>query len=84
MVGLGETEAEMVQVFKDLLKVGCKFLSIGQYLAPSGEFEKVIEYVNPAQFKRYEELAYDLGFEYVKASPYARSSYMAHQYLKED
>ena len=84
MVGLGETEAEMVQVFKDLLEVGCKFLSIGQYLAPSGEFEKVIEYVNPAQFKRYEELAYDLGFEYVKASPYARSSYMAHQYLKED
>ncbi len=84
MVGLGETEAEMVQVFKDLLKIGCKFLSIGQYLAPSGEFEKVIEYVNPAQFKRYEELAYDLGFEYVKASPYARSSYMAHQYLKED
>ena len=41
MVGLGETEAEMVQVFKDLLKIGCKFLSIGQYLAPSGEFEKV-------------------------------------------
>ena len=81
MVGLGETEAEMVQVFKDLLEVGCKFLSIGQYLAPSGEFEKVIEYVNPAQFKRYEEIAYDLGFEYVKASPYARSSYMAHQYL---
>ncbi len=83
MVGLGETEEEMIQVFKDLLSVGCKFLSIGQYLAPSGDFEKVIEYVKPEQFKRYEQLAYDLGFEFVKASPYARSSYMAHQYLQE-
>ena len=81
MVGLGETEAEMVQVFKDLLEVGCKFLSIGQYLAPSGEFEKVIEYVNPEQFEKYEKIAYDMGFEFVKASPYARSSYMAHHYL---
>lgn len=83
MVGLGETEDEMIAVFKDLLGVGCKFLSIGQYLAPSGDFEKVIEYVKPEQFKRYEQLAYDLGFEFVKASPYARSSYMAHQYLQE-
>lgn len=81
MVGLGETEDEMVQVFKDLLSVGCKFLSIGQYLAPSGEYEKVIEYVKPEQFERYEKIAYDLGFEYIKASPYARSSYMAHHYL---
>ncbi|MCG3679703.1 lipoyl synthase [Aliarcobacter butzleri] len=81
MVGLGETEEEMVQVFKDLLTVGCKFLSIGQYLAPSGDYEKVIEFVKPEQFARYEKLAYDLGFEFVKASPYARSSYMAHHYL---
>lgn len=84
MVGLGETEEEMIQVFKDLLAVGCKFLSIGQYLAPSGEYEKVIEYVKPEQFERYEKLAMDLGFDFVKASPYARSSYMAHEYLKED
>jgi len=81
MVGLGETQEEIVQVFKDLLNVGCKFLSIGQYLAPSGEYEKVIEYVKPEQFAKYEKLAYDLGFEFVKASPYARSSYMAHHYL---
>lgn len=81
MVGLGETEDEMVQVFKDLLNVGCKFLSIGQYLAPSSEYEKVIEYVKPEQFARYEKLALNLGFLYVKSSPYARSSYMAHHYL---
>lgn len=81
MVGLGETEEEMVQVFKDLIAVGCKFLSIGQYLAPSGEYEKVVEYVKPEQFERYKKLALDLGFEFVHSTPYARSSYMAHEYL---
>ncbi|XPV81103.1 MAG: lipoyl synthase [Halarcobacter sp.] len=81
MVGLGETEEEMVQVFKDLVAVGCKFLSIGQYLAPSGEYEKVKEYVKPEQFERYKKLALDLGFEFVHATPYARSSYLAHEYL---
>ena len=81
MVGLGETEEEMVQVFKDLIEVGCKFLSIGQYLAPSGDYEKVKEFVRPEQFDRYKKLALDLGFEFVHSTPYARSSYMAHEYL---
>lgn len=81
MVGLGETEEEMVQVFKDLINVGCKFLSIGQYLAPSGDFEKVYEFVRPEQFDRYKKICLDLGFEFVHSTPYARSSYMAHEYL---
>lgn len=81
MVGLGESEEEMVQVFKDLLDAGCKLLSIGQYLAPSGEYEKVKEYVHPDQFSRYKEIALDLGFEYVQSTPYTRSSYLAHEYL---
>ncbi|APW65043.1 MULTISPECIES: lipoyl synthase [Arcobacteraceae] len=81
MVGLGETEEEMVQVFKDLINVGCKFLSIGQYLAPSGDYATVKEYVKPEQFERYKTLAMDLGFEFVHSTPYARSSYMAHEYL---
>jgi len=86
MVGLGETPEEMEQVFKDLLEVGCKFLSIGQYLAPSGEFEKVKEFVHPEQFALYKRTALDMGFEFVHSTPYARSSYMAHEYLsnKED
>jgi lipoyl synthase len=84
MVGLGETEDEMVQVFKDLLAVGCKFLSIGQYLAPSGDYEKVIEFVRPEQFDRYKTLALDLGFEFVHSTPYARSSYLAHEYLSDN
>ena len=84
MVGLGETEDEMIQVFKDLLAVGCKFLSIGQYLAPSGDYEKVIEFVRPEQFARYKTLALDLGFEFVHSTPYARSSYLAHEYLSNN
>jgi lipoyl synthase len=84
MVGLGETEEEMVQVFKDLVAVGCKFLSIGQYLAPSGDYEKVIEFVKPEQFARYKTLALDLGFEFVHSTPYARSSYLAHEYLSNN
>ena len=86
MVGLGETPEEMEQVFKDLIEVGCKFLSIGQYLAPSGEFEKVKEFVHPEQFALYKRTALDMGFEFVHSTPYARSSFMAHEYLsnKED
>ena len=82
MVGLGETQEEVIQVMKDLLEVGCKLLSIGQYLAPSNEYEKVVEYVTPQQFDEYKKIALDMGFEYVHASPYARSSYMAHEYVK--
>ncbi|RXJ60355.1 lipoyl synthase [Candidatus Marinarcus aquaticus] len=81
MVGLGETQEEMVQVFQDLLDVGCKFLSIGQYLAPSGDYEKVKEFVTPEQFALYKRTALDMGFEFVHSTPYARSSYMAHEYL---
>jgi lipoic acid synthetase len=83
MVGLGETEEEMIQVFKDLREVGCTLLSIGQYLAPSANFEKVVEYVKPSQFERYKKLALDMGFEYVHSSPYTRSSYLAHEYIGE-
>ena len=82
MVGLGETKEEVVDVMKDLLSVGCKLLSIGQYLAPSNEFEKVVEYVTPQQFEEYKQIALDMGFDYVHSSPYARSSYMAHEYVE--
>lgn len=82
MVGLGESEEEVVAVFRDLLGVGCRFLSIGQYLAPSKACEKVIEYVTPEQFAKYKQIALEMGFAFVHATPYARSSYMAHTYLE--
>lgn len=79
MVGLGENEAEVVYVLKDLRKHGCDFLTVGQYLAPSKLHEPVAEYVHPDQFKRYKDIALDLGFEFVASSPLVRSSYMAHE-----
>jgi len=80
MVGLGESVQEMEAVFADLLEVGCSYLSIGQYLAPSNEYERVVEYVRPSQFEAYKKTALEMGFEYVHSSPYTRSSYMAHEY----
>ncbi len=81
MLGLGESEEEVVEVFEDLLSVGCRFLSIGQYLAPSKKHTPVVEYIKPEQFERYKSIALDLGFRFVHSSPYTRSSYMAHEYL---
>ncbi len=81
MLGLGESEEEVVKVFEDLLSVGCRFLSIGQYLAPSKKHTPVVEYIKPEQFERYKSIALDLGFRFVHSSPYTRSSYMAHEYL---
>ena len=81
MVGFGESEKEMIELFQDLLSVGCKLLSIGQYLPPSDKFEELVEYVLPEQFDKYKSIAYDMGFKFVHSSPYTRSSFMAHEYL---
>lgn len=77
MVGLGETEDQVHLLMKDLRQVDCDFLTIGQYLAPSKEHLDVVEYVHPEVFKRYEEMAYELGFKHVASAPFVRSSYNA-------
>jgi lipoic acid synthetase len=82
MLGFGESKDEMIELFSNLLDVDCKFLSMGQYLAPSGNYEKVVEYVKPEVFLEYKNIAYEMGFSFVHSSPYTRSSYMAHTYLE--
>ena len=82
MVGLGETEDEMIQVLADLREAGCSFLSIGQYLAPSRSHARVNEFIPPEQFERYREQAMALGFTHVESGPYVRSSYLADRYLE--
>lgn len=77
MVGLGETENEMIEAMKDLREVGCDILTIGQYLRPKSKRLQVEEFVTPQQFKRYEELGKELGFLYVASGPFVRSSYRA-------
>ena len=80
MLGLGETEGEIIQVMGDLLAAGCAYLSLGQYLAPSRNHYPVQAYVPPEIFDSYREKALAMGFRHVESGPYVRSSYHAGQY----
>ena len=82
MLGLGETEEEVCAVMKDLRLVGCDFLSIGQYLAPSSRHYPVKEYISPQKFDNYKNKGEDLGFLHIESAPYVRSSYAAAEYLQ--
>ena len=77
MLGLGETETEVLAVFQDLLAVGVNCLTIGQYLRPSREHLPVVDYIHPDQFKKLADDAYRLGFLHVASGPLVRSSYHA-------
>lgn len=79
MLGLGETEAEVEQVFKDLREDGCDRITIGQYLKPSKDSLEVVEYTKPEKFDFWKLKAIELGFTWVMSSPFARSSYFAEQ-----
>lgn len=82
MVGLGETEDEVLNTLKDLFDSGCRVVTIGQYLSPSIENLEVKEYITPEQFEKYKKSAYEIGFRHVEAGPLVRSSYMADKALK--
>jgi lipoic acid synthetase len=77
MVGLGETEAEVLETMRDLRGVGVGILTLGQYLRPSAWHLPVIEWVTPARFASYREAGRALGFRYVASGPLVRSSYRA-------
>ena len=80
MLGMGETEEEVLGVLRDLREVGCSYLSIGQYLAPSRRHYPVQEYVPPERFESLRLLALEIGFSHVESGPYVRSSYHAGKY----
>jgi lipoic acid synthetase len=77
MLGLGETEAEVIEVMQDLVAHGCSMLTLGQYLQPSRDHLAVQEYIHPEQFDRYAKIAKELGFAQVASAPLVRSSYHA-------
>ena len=79
MLGLGETDAQIEQVLRDLRDAGCDRITIGQYLKPSKDSLEVIEYVTPAKFDLWKQKAVELGFSWVISGPFARSSYFAEQ-----
>lgn len=82
MLGLGETEQELIDAFRNLRSVGCDFLSLGQYLQPSSRHFPVQEYIPLDKFQEFKKQALNLGFLYVASGPYVRSSYLAEEYLK--
>ncbi|UZQ51204.1 lipoyl synthase [Clostridium kluyveri] len=82
MLGLGEKEEDIIKVLKDLRKVDCDIVTIGQYLSPSSKHHAVVEYVHPDVFKKYKEIALDLGFKFVSSAPLVRSSYHADEMIK--
>jgi len=79
MVGLGETEEEILQVMRDLRAHNVDMLTIGQYLQPSEHHLPVRSYVHPDTFKMYEEEAYKMGFTHAAVGAMVRSSYHADQ-----
>ncbi len=77
MVGLGERQSEVEAVMADLRDAGCDILTIGQYLSPSSGHLPVVEFIEPAVFDVYREIAMRMRFRAVASGPFVRSSYNA-------
>ena len=82
ILGMGEREREVLHTFVDLKRAGCRYLTIGQYLAPSKDHLPVARYVPPEEFERWAEIALSMGFTRVASGPLVRSSYRAHEMLE--
>ena len=79
MVGLGETEEEILEVIAGAAEHGCQIMTIGQYLRPSDWHLPVEKYYHPDEFEEIKRKGEDLGLAYIEAGPLVRSSYMAHR-----
>jgi len=82
MLGLGETEEEVIQTMNDLRSVGVDIMTIGQYLQPTTKHLPVKEFVTPEQFEKYKQIGLAKGFRFVESSPLVRSSYRAEKHMK--
>jgi lipoic acid synthetase len=80
MLGLGETEVELVTAMRDLRDAQCDILTLGQYLQPTRAHLPVVEYVTPQKFQEYGAIARDMGFVHVASGPMVRSSYHADEF----
>jgi lipoyl synthase len=81
MLGLGETEAEVLETMQDLLTAGVDILTLGQYLQPTKGHLPVDAFIHPDVFKKYKETGLQMGFRYVESGPLVRSSYHAEKHL---
>lgn len=83
MLGLGETQEEVVGVLKDLRAVGVDAVTIGQYLRPTMRHLPVNEFIHPSVFKEYERIGNEMGFAFVASAPFVRSSYNAIEFSRK-
>ncbi len=83
MLGLGETQDEVVRTLSDLRAVGVDAVTIGQYLRPTMRHLPVAEYIHPTVFKEYERIGEEMGFAFVASGPFIRSSYNAIEFSKK-
>jgi lipoic acid synthetase len=81
MLGLGESEDEILEAMEDTVKLGVKVFTIGQYLRPSAKHFPVKEYVHPDVFERLKITGLKMGFRYVESGPQVRSSYHAEKHV---
>lgn len=81
MLGLGETRDEVLETMDDLRGVGCRVMTIGQYLQPSARNIEVAEYIRPEVFEEYREIGVLKGFTHVESAPLVRSSYHAERHV---
>jgi lipoic acid synthetase len=82
MVGLGESEDEIIRTISDLFLTGCKILTIGQYLQPGHDYMEAAEFIPPEKFEEYKKIALGYGFSFVESSPLVRSSFHAENHIK--
>jgi lipoic acid synthetase len=81
MLGLGESEAEVIEAMDDLRSVGVDVLTLGQYLQPTPQHLAVAEFITPESFARYEKIGLEKGFRFVESGPLVRSSYHAEKHV---
>lgn len=81
MLGLGESEQEVIETMQDLRSVNVDILTLGQYLQPSPKHLTVADFIVPEQFAYYQKLGIEMGFRYVESGPLVRSSYHAEKHL---
>jgi lipoyl synthase len=83
MLGLGETDEEIIETMEDLRSVQVDILTLGQYLQPTPKHLPVQEFITPERFDKYKELGLQMGFRYVESGPLVRSSYHAEKHIFE-
>jgi lipoate synthase len=81
MLGLGETENEVLTLMDDALSTGCSIITIGQYMQPSRQNINVSEYITPEKFDEYKQIGLEKGFRIVESAPLVRSSYCAEKHI---